>query len=220
MVISRTALGILLACSAVLSGCAPLVIGGAAVTTAVVATDRRTSGAQLEDQTIEIKAASAFREHLNEGHHININSYNRQVLLTGEVPTGQDRTNAERLVRQIDNVRNVYSDLAIGPGSSLSQRSNDVLISSRVRSRVFGTENLPANSLKITTERGVVYLQGLATQREAALATEVARTTSGVNKVVRVFEYISESELAQSQADKEARVPVEPVGSTGHEGQR
>lgn len=210
---SRSAVCLLLAGSALVSGCAPLLVGGV-VTAGVVAADRRTSGAQLEDQAIELKTASAFRENLLEGYHINISSFNRQVLLTGEVPNEQERQNAEQLARKIDNVRNVFNDLLVSPSSTLTQRSNDTLITGRVRARVIGTDNLPSNSIKITTERGIVYLQGLVTQREASLATEVARTTTSVNKVVRVFEYISEAELAQRQADKEARVPVEPVAGT------
>ena len=211
---SRTVLCLLLAGSALASGCAPLLFGGV-VTAGVVSADRRTSGAQLEDQAIELKASSAYKENLTGEYHINTNSYNRQVLLTGEVETEKSRVDAERAMRQVPNVRNVFNELRVMPSSTLTQRSNDTLITGHVRSRVVGTDDLPSNSLKITTERNTVYLQGLVTQREAALATEVARTTSAVDKVVRVFEYISESELRARQEEREARVPVVPVTSNG-----
>lgn len=216
--VMRAALCVSLAASALLGGCAPLVIGSA-VTAGVVAVDRRTSGAHLEDQAIEFKAAAAFRENLADGYHINANSYNRQVLLTGEVATAQEKAKAEQLVRLLPNVRNVFNELAVGPRSSMTQRSNDTLITGRVRSRVVGTDHLPSNSMKITTERSVVYLQGLATPREAELATEVARTTTGVEKVVRLFEHISEAELKESQADRQARQPADaPLYSEGNDG--
>lgn len=207
--VSQSALGILLAGSAFLSGCAPLLVGSV-VTAGVVATDRRTSGTQVEDQAIELKAANAYREHITEGYHISTNSYNRHVLLTGEVPTPQDRTRAQEVARQIENVRSVRNELVVGPSSTLSQRSNDLLTSSKVRSRIIGTENLPSNSLRIHTERGVVYLRGLVTRREAALSTEVARTTSGVQKVVQYFEFISEEEAARQQAQLQDTTPVKP----------
>ncbi|RMX04975.1 BON domain-containing protein [Corticibacter populi] len=204
------ALCISLASAILTTGCAPMIIGGAVVAGSV-AVDRRTAGAQVDDQAIEIKVRTALNEHIAEGSHVNINSYNRQVLLTGEVATEADRQKAAEQTRQVENVRNVYNELQVMPSTGYSQRSSDTYITGKVRTRIINTENLPSKSLKITTERGVVYLQGLVTPREAELATEVARTTDGVARVVRLFEYISETELAQSQADREARTPTEPI---------
>lgn len=211
----RIAAGTLLLSCAVLSGCMPLVLGGAA-TAGVVAVDRRTSGTQVEDQAIEFKTSAAFREntaHFQKDNHINVNSFNRHVLLTGEVGSEQDKATAERIARKVENVENVYNELAVMPNSSFSQRSNDTLLTGRVRSWLIGTDGIPSNSVKVTSERGIVYLQGLVTQHEADLIVERVRTLSGVNRVVRVFEYVSPNELTSRQPDKEARVPVAPDSS-------
>lgn len=205
----------MLGCS-IISGCMPLVLGGAA-TAGVVAVDRRTSGTQLEDQTIEFKTAAAFREnsaHFQKDNHINVNSFNRHVLLTGEVGSEQDKATAARIAKKVESVENVYNELAVMPNSSFAQRSNDTLLTGRVRSWLIGTDGIPSNSVKVTSERGIVYLQGLVTQHEADIIVERVRTLSGVNRVVRVFEYISPTELTERQPDKEARVPTAPV-STG-----
>ena len=177
-----------------LSACAPLVLGGAAVGT-MVAIDRRTSGAQLEDEGIELRAASALRQSVGERGHINVNSYNRQVLLTGEVASEADKQNAEQVVSRVENVRGVVNDLAVMGNSSLTQRSADTLTTGKVRASLVDDKLLTASAFRVVTERGTTYLMGLVTQREADRATAIARGVGGVQRVVRVFEMISEEDL-------------------------
>jgi len=178
-----------------LSGCAPLVVGGAVVG-GLVAVDRRTSGTQLEDEAIELKVANAVNKELGERVHLNVTSYNRQVLLTGEARTAADKEQAERLARSQENVRLVVNDLAIMPPSPLTQRSRDTVLSARVKAGFIDAKDLQAQAVKVTTERGVVHLMGRVTEREAARAVEVARGVPGVQKVVRVFEILTEAQLA------------------------
>ncbi len=181
--------------AASLSACAPVVVGGAAVVGSLVAVDRRTSGAQLEDEGIELRAAARIRENLGERVHINVTSYNRQVLLTGEVPTAQDKQLAEQVVSRVENVRVIVNELGVMGNSSFTQRSSDTLVTGRVKAGLVDARDLYASAFKVVTERGVVYLMGRVTQREADRGTDIARSTSGVQKVVRVFEIISEEEL-------------------------
>jgi osmotically-inducible protein OsmY len=180
--------------AASLSACAPMVVGGALMGS-LVATDRRTSGAQLEDEGIELRAASRIRENLGDRVHISVTSYNRQVLLTGEVPSAQDRALAEHIVAKVENVRSTVNELAVLGNTTLTQRSSDVLVTTRVRAGLVDARDLFANAFKVVTERGTTYLMGRVTQREADRATEVVRTTQGVQKVVRLLEIISEDEL-------------------------
>lgn len=177
-----------------LSGCAPLILGGA-VMTGVVATDRRTTGTQLEDESIELKVASAVRKEMGERIHLNVSSYNRQVLLTGEVSTAADKERAEKLAQSQENVKAVVNDLAVMPISSLTQRSKDTVITGRVKAAFVDAKDLQVNAFKVVTERGIVYLMGRVSPREAKRATDIARSMGGVTKVVRVFEEISEQEL-------------------------
>ena len=183
-----------LALAGTLSACAPLVLGGAAVGT-MVAIDRRTSGAQLEDEGIELRSASRLREAIGERGHINVNSYNRQVLLTGEVASEADKQNAEKVVAGVENVRGVVNDLAVMGNSSLTQRSADTLTTGKVRASLVDDKLLTASAFRVVTERGTTYLMGLVTQREADRATAIARGVGGVQRVVRVFEMISEEDL-------------------------
>ena len=180
-----------------LSACAPLVLGGAAMS-ALVATDRRTSGAQLEDEGIELRAAGRIRENLGDRAHVNVTSYNRQVLLSGEVPSAQDRQLVEQIVSRVENVRSIVNELAVSGNTSLTQRSSDALITGRVKAAMVDAKDLFANSFKVVTERGTTYLMGRVTQREANRATELTRRTGGVQKVVRVLEIISEEELQRT----------------------
>lgn len=177
-----------------LTACFPILMGGA-VMTGFVATDRRTSGAQLEDEGIELRAASRIRDNLGDRVHVNATSYNRRVLLTGEVPSAQDRQLVEQVVSRVDNVQSVVNELAVLGISTLTQRSSDVLVSGRVKAAFVDAKDLFANAYKVVTERGTVYLMGRVTQREADRATDITRSTSGVQRVVRVFEIISEDEL-------------------------
>ena len=178
-----------------LNACIPLVLGSAALGTALVATDRRTSGAQLEDEGIELRSSNRLVDALRDRGHLNVTSYNRQVLLTGEVPTEQDRVLAEQVVSRVDNVRSVVNEIGVMGNSTLTQRSSDTLVTGQVKAALIDSKDLYPTAFKVVTERGIVYLMGRVTQREATRATDVVRGVSGVQKVVRVFETISEEEL-------------------------
>jgi len=182
-----------------LSGCAPLIVGGAAVMGGMVASDRRTTGTVLEDEGIELKSASRIRDSLLERAHVNITSYNRQVLITGEVPSATDRQLVEKIVAGVENVRNIVNELEVMGNSTLTQRSSDALVTGRVRASLVDAQDLFANAFKITTERGTVYLMGRVTPREVKRATEVVSGTTGVQRVVRVLETLSEDDLARMQ---------------------
>lgn len=178
-----------------LTACAPLVLGGAAAG-ALVATDRRTSGMQVEDKGIQIKAGNRLREALGDRGHINVNAYNRTVLLTGEVPTEADRTAAEQAVARVENVAHVSNQLIVSLNSTLASRSNDVLVATKVRATLVDARDLMSNAFDIVVERGEVYLMGIVTEREANRAAELTASIPGVKRVVKVFEVISEAELA------------------------
>ena len=182
------------ALAAGLSACAPLVVGGAVVGT-MMAVDRRTTGTQVEDEGIELRSANRLSELLGDRGHVNVTSFNRQVLLTGAVPSAQDRQRVEQVVLGVENVRSVVNDLAVAPNTTLGQRSNDTFITGKVRASLVDAQDISANSFKVVTERNIVYLMGRVSQREANRATEIARGVSDVRKVVRVFEIVSEEEL-------------------------
>ena len=168
-----------------LSACAPLLVGGAVMGGTLMYADRRTSGTQIEDQAIEIKAASRIRETLGDRIHINVTSYNRQVLLTGEALTDADKATAEQVAQRVENVRNVVNELGVMGASSLTSRSSDTILSGKVKASLVDAKDLLSNAFKVVTER------------EANRASDVARSVSGVQRVVRVFELISEAELAE-----------------------
>ncbi len=200
-----------LAASTVLAGCAPLLIGGAVVGGAMVATDRRTSGSQVDDEVIELKAKGRLGEAFPDDRaHVSTTSYNRMVLLTGEVPTDADKTRAEQIVARIDNVVSVVNEIAVGPPNTFSERTTDTFVTTKVKASIVDAKDLFANSIKVVTHRGVVYLMGRVTEREAMRASEIARGVSGVVKVVRVFEILTEAELANTQP---ARSPARPASS-------
>ena len=182
------------ACVASLSACFPVVLGGAMMGS-LVAVDRRTAGTQLEDEGIELRASSRVRDNLGDRGHINITSYNRQVLLTGEVPSAQDKQLVEQVVSQVANVRVIVNELAVLGNTTLAQRTSDTIATGRVKAGLVDEKELYASAFKVVTERGTTYLMGRVTQREAELATELVRGTSGVQKVVRVLEIISDAEL-------------------------
>ena len=183
------------ALTAGLSACVPLVVGGAAVGGAMVATDRRTSGAQLEDEGIELRANNRLSENFGDRAHVNITSYNRQVLLTGEVPTAQDQQRIAEMISKVENVRSVVNEVAVLGTSTLAGRSNDSYITGKVKATLVDAKNVQANSVKVVTERGVVYLMGRVTQREATHISDLVRGVSGVQKVVRVFEILTDQEV-------------------------
>jgi osmotically-inducible protein OsmY len=190
-----TLLASALAATTLMSGCA-LLVGGAIVGSSMVAVDRRTSGTQLEDQSIELKAVKRAGELLGDRGHINVTSYNRLVLITGEVPTEADKAAVEQAVTRIENVRSVVNELVITLPSSIGNRSNDTLITSKVKASLVDAKDVQVNAYKVVTERSVVYLMGRVTEREADRAAYIARGVSGVRKVVKVFDVISEAELA------------------------
>ena len=184
-----------------LTACAPLVVGSA-VMSGLVAIDRRTTGIQLEDEGIELRTAQGLRQNLSASAHVNVTSYNRMVLLTGEVGSAADKERAEKLAKSQENVSSVVNDLAIEPASSLTQRSKDAVITGQVKALLVDAKDLQSNAFKVITERGVVYLMGRVTSREAQRASEIARSSSigGVVKVVRVFDIITEEELKRISA--------------------
>ena len=173
-----------------LSGCALVAVGGAA-TAAAVAIDRRTPGTQLEDQTIEVKAGQALNadKELNDQAHLNVTSYNTVVLLTGETPTDAMRQKALELVKSVEKVTHVYNEITIAAPSSLVARSSDSYITTKVKTKFFANKQLTGIEIKVVTEKGVVYLMGLVTHAEAEIATDIARQTGGVQKVVKLFQY-------------------------------
>jgi len=197
-----------------LSACAPVMVGGM-VGGAMVASDRRTTGIQMEDEGIEQRSASARRENFGDKEHVNFTSYNRQVLMTGEVSSNQVRQQVEQLISRVENVRAVVNELAIGPASSIGDRTSDVLLVAKVKAAMVDSEDVFANVFKVVAERGTVYLMGRVTQREAQRATDVVRGVSGVKRVVRVFEYITEDELKSMQPKRTAEAPSQasPVTS-------
>jgi osmotically-inducible protein OsmY len=195
-------IGLALALGGLLAGCAPLLVGGAMVGGTMMFSDRRTTGAQVEDKAIELKANNRLKEAIGDRSHVNVNSYNRTVLLTGEAATEADKATIEQTVQKVENVRSTVNELEVTIPSALSTRSNDLVISGKVRATFIDARDLQVNAFKVVTERGVVYLMGRVTDREAARATELTRSVSGVQKVVRVFEIVTEQELADNAPKK------------------
>ena len=196
-----------------LSACAPVMVGSM-VGGAMVASDRRTTGIQLEDEGIEQRSASARRENFGDKEHVNFTSYNRQVLITGEVSSNQVRQQVEQLISRVENVRSVVNELAIGPASTVGERTSDVVLVAKVKAAMVDSEDVFANVFKVVAERGTVYLMGRVTQREAQRATDVVRGVSGVKRVVRVFEYISEDELKGMQSKRAADTSTSATSAT------
>lgn len=209
--IRRAGLVLVVLCTSVvtLSACIPLALGGAVVT-GMVASDRRTTGTVVEDEGIELRASSRIRENLGERAHVNVTSYNRQVLLTGEVSSAQDKQLVEQIVSGVDNVRHIVNELGVMGNSTLTQRSSDSLVTGRVKASLLDAKDLFANSFKVTTERGTVYVMGRVTAREAQRATDVISATTGVQKVVRILETISEEELARMGTANKSAETVKP----------
>ena len=197
-----------MAASTLISACAPLLVGGAMVGSSLVATDRRTSGTQVEDQSIELKASRRVSETIGDRGHVSVTSYNRLVLITGEVPTEADKTSVEQAIARIDNVKTVVNELLVGAPSSFSTRSSDTLITSKVKASIVDAKDVQVNAFKVITERGNVYLMGRVTEREADRAAYISRGVSGVLKVIKVFEVVTEAELAGMQTSA-------PAASTG-----
>ena len=177
-----------------LQGCFPMVATG--ITSGVLATvDRRSLGTQTEDESIEWKASSRVSEKLGDQVHTNFTSFNRKVLLTGEVPTAEAKAQAETIVSGVTNVQGVYNELVVGPVSNYSNRSNDSYITSKVKSRLVDEKTLSANHIKVVTESSVTYLMGIVGDREAKVSVIITRTTDGVSKVVNLMEVVSDAEI-------------------------
>jgi osmotically-inducible protein OsmY len=173
-----------------LFGCAAVVVGGGAAA-ATAAVDRRTTGSLVEDQTIEIKAIKAIRANteLNEQAHMNVVSYNSVVLLTGETPTDAMRQKALELVKAVDKVTHVYNEITIAAPSSITSRGSDSIITTKVKTKMFADKEITGLEIKVVTEKGIVYLMGIVSKKEAEVATNIARQTGGVQKVVKLFQY-------------------------------
>lgn len=176
-----------------LEGCVPAVIGGAAVGV-MSAHDRRSTGTQTDDETTEWKASNHVPDQYKTFSHINFTSYNRRLLITGEVPNDEAKAAIEAEARKLDGVREVYNELGVGPASSLGSRSTDSYIDSKVKARLVDSNQISANHIKVVTERAIVHLMGIVNAREAKVAVDVARTTSGVKKVVNVLEIIGDED--------------------------
>ncbi len=174
---------------AILAGCVPVIVAGAVGGTAMVATDRRSAGVQLDDEAIELKLSSRIGTDYETRVHVNVTSFNGAVLITGEVPDQEALTYIGNLAKGTEKVRTVHNELVVGPNSDLSSRSNDTYITGKVKSRMIEANKFPPNAVKVVTERGVVYLMGLVSKEEGDAAAEIAATTSGVVRVVKFFQY-------------------------------
>lgn len=194
-----------LACLSTLSGCGLLVVGGAAATTATVATDRRTAGEQVDDQTIELRIANEMTKAFGDTARVANMSYAGRVLLVGDVPTDADRQKAADLARATPQVTAVDNYIRVGDLTALSVRTNDTWITSKVKTRMVATEGVPFRTIKIITERGIVYLMGKVTATEGNLAAKTAASISGVNKVVKLFQIVARETLL-TDSDKPAPV--------------
>lgn len=175
-----------------LAGCVPMfAIGTAAGTGAYISEDRRTSGMFIEDEGIELKGSRRIHQQFGDNVHINVTSYNRIVLLTGEAPNATIKADIEKLMMGVDNVRKIYNEIVIAGNTSLSSRSNDTLLTSKVKTRFLAERKFQINHVKIVTENEVVFLLGIVSRQEADSAAQIASSTSGVKKVVKVFEYMN-----------------------------
>jgi osmotically-inducible protein OsmY len=169
--------------------CVPIVAGGAAASGAIAA-DRRSAGFYIEDENIELKAFKKMETNLGEDAHVNVTSYNRNVLLTGEVPVAESKSKATTLIKEIANVREITNEIVVMPKSTIGSRGNDTLITSKVKTKFLTENKFPANYVKVVTENSVVYLLGIVNKTEGNDAADIASSVDGVSKVVKVFEYI------------------------------
>jgi len=172
-----------------LQGCIPLVATGVGAG-ALMAADRRSSSAYIEDQEIELRAGSRIGEAYPKDTHVNVTSFNHDVLLTGEVPTAEAQQKITDIAQGVGNVRKVYNQTVVAPVSLFSSRSNDAYITTKVKARFLDAKRFQVNYVKVVTEDGVVYLMGLVTEQEAEDAAQLASTTSGVKKVVKMFQIV------------------------------
>ncbi len=202
---SRTfILALLLGLATLTSACAPLVVGGAAATTAILATDRRTAGEQVEDQAIEMKFSVEVGREFNDRPDVRLTStsYAGKVLILGDVPNEADKTRAEAIARKIENVKEVVNRVRIGSVTPLSVRTNDTWITTKVKAGLIEAKEVPAATISVTTERGVVYLMGKVTETEGRMAAKVAANVQGVNEVIKLFTIVSRESLVQQQGNQ------------------
>lgn len=203
--------GVALAGLTALSGCGALVVGGAAATTAAVATDRRTAGEQVEDQAIEMKAAAEMRKLFEDKGRVNATSYAGLLLLTGDVPTEQDKQKADEAAQRVEKVQKVVNQIRVGDLTPVSVRTNDTWLSSKVRTALINTKEVPSRTISVTTERGIVYMLGKVTDAEGQRAAKAAAGVSGVNKVVKLFQIVS----PESVAAPASPAPIDEAASSG-----
>ncbi len=194
---SRLALAVtaLIAVLPFVTGCVPAVIATGATVGVMSAQDRRSTGVQTDDEGIEWKAAQSVPERYAAASHLNFTSFNQRLLITGEVPSEEARAAIGEQAAKVLGVKDVINETAVAPASSLSARSNDSYITSKVKARLVDEKNISANHIKVVTENGIVYLMGIVTEREAKVAVAVARTTEGVRKVVNVMQVMSDAEI-------------------------
>jgi len=183
-------IAVILALFPFLQSCAPLVIGAGVGAGVMMADDRRTSATILEDQTIEVKIKNRINEKYEDQLHVSITSFNRFVLLTGEAPTEEIKQDLTIVALEVQNVRNVQNEVIVAGNSSFTSRSSDALLTSRIKGRLTQNKDVSSNHVKVVTENGTAFLMGLVTRAEAESAAQTAATTSGAQRVVKVFEYI------------------------------
>jgi osmotically-inducible protein OsmY len=194
-----------------LQGCALAVVGAAAGGT-LIATDRRTLGAQTEDREIQVKALSNVSNALPDTAHVNVAVFNQRVLLTGEVPDEASKQKAENIVRGVTNVESVVNELAVMPASSFSSRANDSYLEGRVKAELVAYKNISANNFKVVSERGNIYLMGLVTPEEGRIAADASSTVMGVSQVVKCYQYINPQQAMAANASA-ASAPQAPAAT-------
>ncbi len=182
-----------------LQGCVPAVVGAGAAAGVMTAHDRRTTGTQADDEGLEWKAAQQIPENYKNDAHVNFTAFNRRLLITGEVPSEEARNVIGERVGKLEGVKEVFNETVVGAASSLSSRTNDSYVTSKVKARLVDEKTISANHVKVVTEAGVVYLMGIVTEREGKVAVAVTRTTAGVRKVVNLTEVISDAEAKRLQ---------------------
>jgi osmotically-inducible protein OsmY len=207
---ARPVVAAVLVASMALSACAPFVVGAIVAGTAIVATDRRTTGTQVDDQSIQMRVRNELSSALKGDIHISVNSFDRKVLLTGEVPDEQVKAQAGDIATRSANVRTVVNELTVAPPSTVGQRTNDSALGARVRAAFVNTREIAFNSVDIVTERGVVYLMGFVTEKEGDVASHVASRVSGVRQVVKVFDYGTAEDVQRRRAVGSAPPPPPP----------
>lgn len=197
-------LAVLLLAIPMLSGCELAVMGAVGGGAYTAFEDRRSSGGRIDDEAIEIRASSRIDERFGDKAHVNITAFNGSVLMTGEVPSEQAKADVEKIVTGTPNVRGVTNELQVGAPSSLGARTNDAFITSKIKARLLDSRKVNPVHVKVVTEAGIVYLFGVVTDKEADAAVDIARTTGGVRKVVKIFEYCKpEDEACRPRTSKE-----------------